>query len=91
MNNPIAMPELGNDIYLRLTLKDMASIQSSYSSSLEFTLSVLFYGLKNAQGESIESLRARGVQGILNINQISAPLSILTARASQAWQQVITG
>lgn len=30
MNNPIAMPDLGNDVYLRFTLRDLISVQFPY-------------------------------------------------------------
>lgn len=34
MNNPIAMPDLGNDVYLRFSLKDIATIELPYQRSM---------------------------------------------------------
>lgn len=96
MSNPIAMPDLGSDVYLRFTLGDAAQVQSALkgsgrslsSSDPDTIVYALSYGLKRSDGAYIRNLSPYGP---LDLNDIPVPLSTLVARIHQALQQATTG
>lgn len=96
MSTLIAMPDLGNDVYLRFTIGDAAQVQFALknpdrtlsSSDPETIVFALSYGLKRSDGAYIKDTMPYGP---LDLNDIPVPLSTLVARIQQALQQAIAG
>lgn len=97
MSSPIAMQDLGNDVYLSFTLRDIAQLQSEYDKTPSHYLSMndpgyivraLFHGLKRSDGIYINQISPYGP---LNLDDIPVPLSTLKARIQYALQPPLTG